>query len=45
MGPFEFESYEKVSQRILNVAAALKAKVQEKACIGLYSVNRPEWVD
>lgn len=45
MGPFEFESYAKVSERIVNVAAALKAiNIPEKTCIGLYSVNRPEWV-
>ena len=46
MGPFIFETYSQASKRIVNVAAALKSiDIKEKACVGLYSVNRPEWVD
>lgn len=45
MGPFQFESYARVAERVLNMAAVMKSlNFKEKACIGLYSVNRPEWV-
>jgi long-chain acyl-CoA synthetase len=44
-GPFQFETYAQVAERVVKIAAALKSlNIEEKACIGLYSVNRPEWV-
>lgn len=44
-GEYEFESYERVGQRVHNLAAGLASfKLGVKANIGLYSVNRPEWI-
>lgn len=45
-GPYQFETYAQVAQRIVTIAAALRSSlnIEERACVGLYSVNRPEWV-
>lgn len=44
-GPYQFMKYKDVYERVCNIAAGLAALgVQDKDNIGLYSINRPEWV-
>lgn len=44
-GPYKFESYAAVSQRVVNLAAFLQSLgLPKNSNIGLYSINRPEWV-
>lgn len=45
VGPFQYETYKQVGERVKNFGAGLKnLGLAEKARVGLYSVNRPEWV-
>jgi len=42
---YVFETYERVGQRVNNLAAGLATlNIPAKANVGLYSINRPEWV-
>lgn len=45
-GPFVFQSYGHVRRRVGNFAAGLSSRLElpPKSNVGLFSVNRPEWV-
>ncbi len=46
MGPFTWITYEALWQRISNVGSGMKKKygLQREAMVGLFSINRSEWV-
>ena len=45
VGPYVFQTYAQVNERIANLAAAMQSfGLEPKARVGLYSVNRPEWI-
>jgi long-chain acyl-CoA synthetase len=45
IGDFAFQTYKQVATRVNHVGSALKALgIEKRARIGLYSINRPEWV-
>lgn len=44
-GPYKFMTYREVEERVVNFAAGLASfNLGEKSHIGLYAINRPEWV-
>jgi len=45
VGPYKYDSYKAVNDRVLHLACGLRGlNLASGARIGLYSVNRPEWV-
>lgn len=44
-GPYQFMTYGETLERVKNIAAGLASfGLPAKSCIGLYSINRAEWV-
>lgn len=44
VGPYEFLTYKQVDEKITNISSGLlNLGIKEKQCIGIYSVNKPEW--
>ncbi|KAI9228234.1 MAG: hypothetical protein DHS80DRAFT_15894 [Piptocephalis tieghemiana] len=45
IGPYTWETYKQAKEHFTNVGSALvHLGIQETGCVGLFSVNRPEWV-
>ena len=45
IGPYQYQTYKQVSDRIRNFGAGLRSLgIHDKSRIGLYAINRAEWV-